>query len=1086
MGHSMRAKRSFFHSVSLISISLFSIFLGGAVLAFGVFNSGVTCAADVTHPSAAAGGFSGGVVWDRIAIAPEVKSCELIWVHPRSGEVFAFCNKGDVYHSSDDGQSWSLLTAKADARPTGMVEQVVLDPKDDLRMYASSMYGGGAPFVTIDGGKTWKPIGPGHVDLVAVDFSDPDRKTVLASKHETHNGFVVTHNAPNDKADTKPEWQKLDLKENTAFGSFMHCISAKTWLLGTGGDWGGGSSGVYRTDDAGQTFKLLADLAGPKPRSGFQQHDGKLYYLSGKGVVVSADQGQTWSLMATPQQPWTLDFGPKDTAWLVTENGMVSSHDGLKSWQPISSSLRIASAHFAVSLKTGTMFASTFGEQGLRHRGRWQEKPADLVVWSGDQPTGQTWAKLGPKGEIKEHRDAGYEGKGAALEIHIDGEGWRGGGLNWKGWYPADSSDDASPYTALVFYIRQLTKVADADLSIQLGDNTKRKEGEAAGNTVNIVGDGALERIDDQWRRVVLPLNLFTHNKSLQLNKVWEIDFSNFGSQELTFQIDRIGFAVEKVDPPRFKSGDAYKVKASVKPDVTLQPISDSIYGVCGLPREKLSEYHIPITRWGGNPSTRYNWQLGVDSAGNDWFFKNRGTLLTRLSDSGYVTNIDGNQVFGATTYQTVPMIGWVAKDNTGYGFSVSKYGPQKGAEPGNPDVGNGIRAAGGNVTGNDPSDTSVPAPPEFIGRAVRYVVKFAGKADGSDGKPGVKYWALDNEPMLWHATHRDVFPEPLGYDELWKRTVEYGEAIKAADPTAKVAGFCSWGWTDLFNSAKDAGKDNYKTKADWQAHDKMPLAEWFIKQCGDYKKKHGKPLIDVLDVHWYPQAQIKGRGAYLGQGLDPLLNAYRMRSTRDLWDPAYEQESWIHNTDVYSPVALIPRVREWISKHNPGMEICLGEYNFGGGDNVTGGLAQADVFGILAREKVDLAFIWHTPSGSQNLAWQLFRSYDGRGSAFGETLLKSESENPDLAIYAARRTSDKALTIVAINKNLHGPCSLNLDVGSVKGAQRVWRFDQDTSESVKEVAELARPVAGPIELNLPAASASMIVITSSGSAAPQ
>ena len=71
-------------------------------------------------------------------------------------------------------------------------------------------------------------------------------------------------------------------------------------------------------------------------------------------------------------------------------------------------------------------------------------------------------------------------------------------------------------------------------------------------------------------------------------------------------------------------------------------------------------------------------------------------------------------------------------------------------------------------------------------------------------------------------------------------------------------------------------------------------------------------------------------------------------------------------------------------------MEICLGEYNFGGGDNVTGGLAQCDVFGILARESVDLAFIWYSPAGSQQWAWQLFRSYDGRGSGFGEQLLKA------------------------------------------------------------------------------------------------
>jgi hypothetical protein len=239
------------------------------------------------------------------------------------------------------------------------------------------------------------------------------------------------------------------------------------------------------------------------------------------------------------------------------------------------------------------------------------------------------------------------------------------------------------------------------------------------------------------------------------------------------------------------------------------------------------------------------------------------------------------------------------------------------------------------------------------------------------------------------------------------------------------------------------------------------------------------------MDIHWYPQGQVKGKGAYLGQGLNPELNAYRMRSTRDLWDRKYEQESWIHNTDCYSPVALLPRVREWIDKHNPGMEICLGEYNFGGADNVTGALAQCDIFGILAQQKVDLAFIWYSPSGSQQLAWQLFRSYDGQSGAFGDKLLKTESDNPDLSVYAARRTTDNAVTVAVVNKNLHGPCTLSIDVGAAKGAMRVWRIDQDTGENVREVAELARPVAGPLEMNLPAASASMIVITPARAVAP-
>jgi hypothetical protein len=572
----------------------------------------------------------------------------------------------------------------------------------------------------------------------------------------------------------------------------------------------------------------------------------------------------------------------------------------------------------------------------------------------------------------------------------------------------------------------------------------------------------------------VLPLHRFAQGKPLLLSRLWGVDFVNQGSQRPTFHIDKIGFSVEKAATPRFASGAPYKATARLLPGKG-HSVKDGIYGTCGLPRAKLVEYTIPITRWGGNPSTRYNWKLNVDNGAADWFFKNRGRLISRPEDTGYLKHIRDNQATGATTYQTVPMIGWVAKDDHSYGFSVKKYGKQRGHEPGFADVGNGIRPDGSFVKGNDPRDTSVPAPPEFIGEAVRLVVRHAGRAD-APGKPGVKYWALDNEPMIWHATHRDVFPKPLSYDELWERTIRYAEAIKKADPSAKVAGFCSWGWTDLFYSAADAGKDNYATRPDYHKHGKMPLCEWFVKKCGDYKRAKGRPLIDVLDVHWYPQAQVKGQGPYLGKGMVPELNALRLRTTRDLWDDKYQQESWIRS-DPHSPVALLPRVKAWVAKHNPGMEICLGEYNFGGADNVTGGLAQAEVFGVLARERIDLAFIWYAPEGTQELAWKLFRNHDGKGGRFGDHFLPSRSSHANLSVFAARRSADGAVTLALVNKDLHGPCVLTLELGALKGSLRTWRFDQDTGGAVVEVKGLPATVDGALKLTVPAASATMLVV---------
>src|SRR5262245_21459868 len=64
---------------------------------------------------------------------------------------------------------------------------------------------------------------------------------------------------------------------------------------------------------------------------------------------------------------------------------------------------------------------------------------------------------------------------------------------------------------------------------------------------------------------------------------------------------------------------------ASVVIDCTAEarPISPLIYGVGGIP----GPWTMGITarRHGGNPTSRYNWELDTHNAGSDWFFKNAG-----------------------------------------------------------------------------------------------------------------------------------------------------------------------------------------------------------------------------------------------------------------------------------------------------------------------------------------------------------------------------------------------------------------------------------------------------------------------------
>jgi hypothetical protein len=70
-------------------------------------------------------------------------------------------------------------------------------------------------------------------------------------------------------------------------------------------------------------------------------------------------------------------------------------------------------------------------------------------------------------------------------------------------------------------------------------------------------------------------------------------------------------------------------------------------------------------------------------------------------------------------------------------------------------------------------------------------------------------------------------------------------------------------------------------------------------------------------------------------------------------------------------------------------------------------------------------------------------------------------------------------VTVVAVNKDLHGAGELRLDVGSLNGKLRVWRFDQQTGEKITVVADQAGAVDGTIRVTLPAASATVLVVAS-------
>jgi len=108
--------------------------------------------------------------------------------------------------------------------------------------------------------------------------------------------------------------------------------------------------------------------------------------------------------------------------------------------------------------------------------------------------------------------------------------------------------------------------------------------------------------------------------------------------------------------------------------------------------------------------------------------------------------------------------------------------------------------------------------------------------------------------------------------------------------------------------------------------------------------------------------------------------------------------------------------------------------------------VAQADVLGIFGREGLDLATLWGPPDAAQPgaYAFRMYRNYDGQHHTFGDTSVRAISaDQSKVAVYAAQRSSDNALTIMVINKSLTQTLTSSIGLSSTDPITRaaVYRY---------------------------------------------
>lgn len=432
--------------------------------------------------------------------------------------------------------------------------------------------------------------------------------------------------------------------------------------------------------------------------------------------------------------------------------------------------------------------------------------------------------------------------------------------------------------------------------------------------------------------------------------------------------------------------------------------ISPYIYGSNNLARNKemMSEQNLAFGRMGGNNLTPYNWENNASNAGEDWYNWNYNYIpwIYCEDESEYtipgapvrrfLETVQNNENVNASLV-TIPILGYVAADSgidadvnqtPNYletRFKVSKARKDTGALSLIPNLND-------NYVYQD----------EFINWM-------------NHNFPNQKiFYSLDNEPDLWMYTHPRIHPIATTYEELVSKSIDYASMIKDMAPNSLVFGPASYGWYGYvaLQGAPDAnGRD---------------FLDHYMAEMKQAETTYNKRILDVLDIHWYPEDNVNGVRVGHETNNTPEVAATRMQTIRSLWDESYIENSWIAE-NLGESVRLIPRMNDKINANYPGTKLAITEYYFGGGNHISGAIAQADALGVFGKYDVFAASLWHMGEDNRYIkaAFNMYRNYDSNGGSFGDIYVPSTTNDyVNTSIYASteNENTDKVITVL-INK---------------------------------------------------------------------
>lgn len=497
---------------------------------------------------------------------------------------------------------------------------------------------------------------------------------------------------------------------------------------------------------------------------------------------------------------------------------------------------------------------------------------------------------------------------------------------------------------------------------------------------------------------------------------------------------------------------ESYDMNVTVDMTSKGKSISPYIYGINQYGHQNdYKNMTVTAVRQGGNRMVAYNWENNASNAGADWKHSSDDNLSKsdRPADCAQVLSAEGQKYGFDYKLTTLQFAGYVAADKNG---TVSE------AEAAPSSRWNEVILTKNAPFADTPDLTDGVV---YMDEYVNYLINTLGDSTTATGMQG---YSLDNEPALWASTHPRIHPQKVTIAELAEKSITLASAVKKLDPNAEIFGPALYGYT-AYNHLADTDDSN-----EWETIQDANNYHWYLdcyldqmKQASD---KEGTRLLDVLDIHYYSEsARVSAED--------------RVQSVRTLYEKDFAENSWIGQW-CQKNVPILPTVQASIDKYYPGTKLGITEYHFGGDDDPSGAIAQAEALGCYADQNVYFASLW-SGSGYTLSAMNLYTNYDGKGGSFGDTLLPTTTQDVSKSsAYAAVDAGDPSMvTVMVTNKDSNAIENVSISLEGAKAdykAAAVYAIYGDSSDI--RLLDVVDVTGSEVNVTLPAFSAAMVVVS--------